>query len=106
MAAMAVQEPDPSDEPAPELDARDWAGEDLPRLSPSALNRYLGCEYRTHLDLLRRRGELDAEPKPPQMEMLFERGIRHETEVVEGLLADGVEVVALEDPEASVEERS
>src|SRR4051794_38672342 len=106
MAAMAVPEPDPSDEPATELDARDWAGEDAPRLSPSALNRYLGCEYRTYLDLLRRRGELDAEPRPPKMEHLFDRGDRHETAVVDGLRADGFEVVSLDDPGASVEERA
>ena len=74
MDRMAVQQPAPSGEPTPELDARDWAAQDGPRLSPSALNRFLGCEYRTYLDILERRGELDAEPRPPKMELLFERG--------------------------------
>ena len=44
---------------------------DAPHLSPSALNRFLGCEHRTYLDILHRRGELDAEPRPPRMELLF-----------------------------------
>ena len=42
--------------------------------SPSALNRYLGCEHRTYLDILERRGELKAGRQAPQMEVLFERG--------------------------------
>src|SRR3954452_23574227 len=106
MAAMAVQEPDPSDEPAPELDARDWAGEDAPRLSPSALNRFLGCEYRTYLDLLDRRGELDAERRPPRLQLLLDRGQRHEDDVLDGLLAEGRDVVSIKDENATVEERA
>ena len=74
--------------------------------SPSALNRFLGCEYRTHLDILERRGELDAERKPPEMELLFERGDRHEDEVVAQMVADGWEVVALDDDGATREERA
>lgn len=74
--------------------------------SPSALNRFLGCEYRTYLDVLDRRGELDAEPKPPEMQLLFDRGNRHEDDVVAQLIADGADVVALEDLDATKEERA
>ena len=78
----------------------------LPQLSPSALNRFLGCEHRTFLDILERRGELDAERRPPPMALLFERGERHEDSVVEGLRAEGREVISLEDKNASREERA
>ena len=74
--------------------------------SPSALNRFLGCEYRTYLDILDRRGELGAERKPPEMQLLFERGDRHEDGVVARMLADGLDVVALEDEDATKEERA
>lgn len=74
--------------------------------SPSALNRFLGCEYRTHLDILERRGELDAERKPPEMQLVFERGDRHEAQVVADMVEQGLDVVALEDKEASVEDRA
>ena len=56
--------------------------------SPSALNRFLGCEHRTYLDIRERRGELGAERKPPEMQLLFERGDRHEDGVVARMLAD------------------
>ncbi len=72
----------------------------LPELSPSALNRFLACEHRTYLDLLERRGEPVAERRPPAMELLFERGRRHEDAVVAGLRADGRDVVSLEDEHA------
>jgi uncharacterized protein len=78
----------------------------LPHLSPSALNRFLGCEHRTWLDLLDRRGELDAERRPPRMEHLFERGMRHEEDVVDGLVAEGRDVLSLEDPDADPETRA
>lgn len=92
-------------------DAKDWiepppGTADLPRLSPSALNRFLGCEYRTHLDILERRGELGEERRPPRLNLLFERGERHEDAVVEGLKAEGLDVLSLDDPEASVEQRA
>ena len=45
-----------------------------PKLSPSALNRFLACEYRTYLDMLERRGELNAKRRPPEMQLLLERG--------------------------------
>ncbi len=77
-----------------------------PRFSPSALNRFLGCEHRTYLDILERRGELDAERRPPNMGLLFERGERHEQGVVDDLLADGEDVALLTDDEATPEERA
>ena len=43
------------------------------------------CEHRTYLDILERRGELDAERRPPNMELLFERGERHEEAIVAAL---------------------
>jgi predicted RecB family nuclease len=74
--------------------------------SPSALNRFLGCEYRTALDILERRGEVGAERRPPEMQLLFERGDRHEDGVVARMRADGLDVVALEDRDATKEERA
>src|SRR3954471_20954323 len=79
---------------------------EVPVLSPSALNRFLACEYRTYLDLLERRGELDAERRPPRLEHLFERGERHENEVTEGLRAEGRDVVSLGDTDSTVGERA
>jgi hypothetical protein len=76
-------------------------------LSPSALTRFLGYEHRTYLDILERRGELDAERKPPSMELLFERGERHDETIVQRFIDDGYDLVKLdEDPEASRETRA
>src|SRR4051812_49301124 len=61
-------------------------------LSPSALNRFLGCQHRTYLDVLEQRGELDAERRPPRMELLFERGERFEDGQVRALQDRGLEV--------------
>jgi hypothetical protein len=60
-------------------------------LSPSALNR---------------RGELKGLRLPPDMSLLFERGDRHEDAVVAGLVAEGRDLVALEDEDASPDERA
>lgn len=79
---------------------------DLPLLSPSALNRFLGCEHRTYLDLLDRRGELQAERRPPRMQLLFERGDRHEADVVDGLTDEGHDVLSLDTPDRSPSERA
>ena len=79
---------------------------DVPRLSPSALNRFLGCEYRTYLDLLDRRGDLEAERRPPRLQLLLDRGQRHEDEILDGLLAAGHDVVSMKDDDATVEERA
>ena len=75
-------------------------------LSPSAFTRFLGCEHRTYLDILERRGELDAERKPPSMELLFERGDRHEDAIVERFIDEGHDVVKLDDQDASRETRA
>jgi hypothetical protein len=69
---------------------------DVPALSPSALNRFLECEYRTHLDLLDRRGELDAERRPPRLQLLLDRGQRHEDHILDGLLEEGRDVISIE----------
>jgi predicted RecB family nuclease len=75
-------------------------------VSPSALNRFLDCEHRTHLDILERRGELDAKRRPPRMALFMERGQRHEDAVLAGLEAEGIEVVSLDDPGAGPEVRA
>src|SRR4051794_17478729 len=75
-------------------------------LSPSALNRFLACEHRTYLDIRERRGELKGLRLPPDMSLLFERGDRHEDAMVTGLVAKGLDVVALEDEDASPTERA
>jgi len=76
------------------------ATQTLPELSPSALNRFLGCEHRTYLDILDRRGTPVAERRPPNMQLLFERGDRHEQEVLDGLREEGRDVVSLVDETA------
>jgi predicted RecB family nuclease len=75
-------------------------------LSPSALTRFLGCEHRTYLDILERRGELNAERKPPSMELLFERGDRHEDAIVQRFIDEGRDLVKLDDEDASRESRA
>jgi uncharacterized protein len=80
--------------------------DDRRAFSPSALNRFLACEHRTYLDILERRGEMRGLRLPPDMSLLFERGDRHEDAVVARLVAEGLEVVALEDEDATVEERA
>jgi uncharacterized protein len=68
----------------------------MPRLlSPSSLNRFLGCEHRTYLDLLDERGALGAQRLPPNAELLLERGRRHEQRVLAGLRGEGRSVVAI-----------
>ncbi|MEI2702202.1 MAG: TM0106 family RecB-like putative nuclease [Baekduia sp.] len=97
-----------------EPDERDWRlernekadGGHATVLSPSALNRFLGCEFRTHLDILERRGELDAERRPPNMSFLFDRGERHEEQVVARLEEDGLDVIDLTLPGAKAAERA
>jgi len=67
------------------------------RLSPSSLNNFLGCEYRTYLDLLADRGEIDREDyKPPDAQLLLERGMRHEQAFLETLRQEGRDVLSLE----------
>ncbi len=79
---------------------------DPSRLSPSALNRFLGCEYRTYLDILERRGQLKDQRRPPDMELLFERGERHEQQIVDDYRARGADLVALDDGARDLAERA
>src|SRR4051812_43209204 len=66
-------------------------------LSPSALNEFLGCEHRTYLDLAAERGEIPAEDyKPPDAELVLERGRRHEAAFLDSLRSAGRDVVSLE----------
>jgi len=72
-------------------------------LSPSALTRFLGCEHRTYLDILERRGELSEERRPPDMQLLFDRGIRHEDGILQRFLDEGHDVAQLTDEDAARE---
>jgi uncharacterized protein len=103
---MAISESPDLTEPPAGGDRSDRDTGKLPRLSPSALNRFLDCEHRSYLDMLDRRGELDAERLPPRLGLLMARGERHEEAVLGGLEDEGLEVVSLEDPDASVDERA
>jgi uncharacterized protein len=78
----------------------------VPKLSPSALNRFLACEYRTYLDMLERRGELNATRRPPEMQLLLERGEKFENQVLERMRADGLRVISLDDAKTARTERA
>ena len=78
----------------------------LPKLSPSALNRFLACEYRSYLDMLERRGELDAKRRPPPMQLLLELGEEFEDVVLERMRSDGLRVISLDDPGATRRQRA
>src|SRR3954453_19362059 len=66
------------------------------RLSPSRLNDFLGCEHRTYLDLLADRGEIARdEYKPPDAQLLAERGMRHEEAFLQSLRDEGRDVLSL-----------
>ena len=78
----------------------------IPKLSPSALNRFLACEYRTYLDMLERRGELDAKRQPPQMQLLLARGETFEEDVLEAMINEGLRVISLDDSRVSRKERA
>lgn len=68
--------------------------------SPSALSRFLGCEYRTYLDVLEARDEPVGERNPPNMELLLERGHRHEEKLIEQWRAEGRDVLTIERADA------
>jgi hypothetical protein len=78
----------------------------FPTLSPSALNRFLACEYRTCLDMLERRGEFDAERRPPDQQLLMERGEIVEDDVLDRMHAEGIRVISLDTPNAPRQERA
>jgi predicted RecB family nuclease len=66
-------------------------------LSPSRLNDFLGCEYRTWLDLAVHRGDTPVEKfTRPDADILFARGLRHEDEFLQELRAAGRDVVSLD----------
>jgi hypothetical protein len=66
------------------------------RLSPSRMNDFLGCEYRTWIDLERAAGRIELEAVPrPDAELILERGRRHEQRFLERLEADGHDVLRL-----------
>src|SRR3954468_18110614 len=70
---------------------------------PPALARFLGCEHRTYLDILERRGELSEERRPPDMQLLFDRGIRHEDKILQRFLEEGCDVAQLTNESADRE---
>ena len=66
------------------------------RLSPSRLSDFLGCEYRTYLDLRADRGEIPREDyRPPDAALLAERGLRHEQAFLDSLREEGRDVVSI-----------
>jgi len=72
------------------------------RLSASDLGAHLGCQRITALDVQAASGILEPPSYvDPALEVLQERGFRHENEYLEHLEAQGVEVVTLDswDPE-------
>ncbi len=64
--------------------------------SPSALSRFLGCEYRTYLDVLEARDEPVGKRNPPNMELLLERGNRYEEQIIARWRAEGRSVLTIE----------
>ncbi|MGZ6633304.1 MAG: TM0106 family RecB-like putative nuclease [Solirubrobacteraceae bacterium] len=74
-------------------------------MSPSALNRFLACEYRTYLDMLERRGELGAKRKPPQLQLLLQRGEAFEDGVLKRMRAEKLRVISLADAKGTLNER-
>ncbi len=81
----------------PETQPLTMSGSATPRLSPSRMNDFLGCEYRTWIDIERAAGriELDRVPRP-DAELILERGRRHERRFLEELEAAGEDVLRLE----------
>lgn len=66
-------------------------------LSPSRLNDFLACEYRTWLDLAPERGEPRVEKfTRPDSEIIMELGRRHEDEFRESLERDGRDVLRVD----------
>jgi predicted RecB family nuclease len=66
-------------------------------LSPSRLNDFLGCEYRTWLDLAPQRGQEPVQKHTrPDSEIIMERGRRHEDEFLERLEREGRDVLRVD----------
>ena len=64
-------------------------------LSPSQLNAFLGCEYRTWLDIQVGRGLEVQKVHSADAEMLAEQGVRHEQQFLQSLKDSGLDVVEL-----------
>ncbi len=73
--------------------------------SPSALTRFLGCEYRTYLDVLEARDEPVGKRNPPNMELLLERGNRYEEQIIERWRAEGRSVLTIERADRATRQR-
>ncbi len=72
---------------------------------PSALSRFLGCEYRTYLDVLEARDEPVGKRNPPNMELLLERGNRYEEQIIERWRAEGRSVLTIERADRATRQR-
>lgn len=72
--------------------------------SPSRLNDFLGCEYRTWLDLAPERGETPVEKfMRPDSEIILARGRRHEDEFLASLEEAGRDLLRVDtDPGPAV----
>src|SRR3954468_13856164 len=83
---------------APDSGAGRVIGRSQRLLSPSRLNDFLGCEHRTYLDLLADRGEIDrSQYRPPDAQLLADRGIRHELDFLQSLRDEGRDVLSISD---------
>jgi uncharacterized protein len=56
--------------------------------------------------MLSARGELHAEPRPPQLQLLLERGEAFEDDVLERMRDEGLSVISLNDSKATRKERA
>ena len=85
---MAISDSHPVDPPRPHRGG----------LSPSRLNDFLGCEYRTWLDLERAAGRITLEEIPrPDFDLLKERGLAHEEAFLEDLRSEGRDIAEIPD---------
>src|SRR6267142_1204012 len=68
------------------------------RMSASDLARHLACRHLTSLDLRAARGEIERPHRnDPSVDVLIERGLRHEAAYLAHLKNQGLEVLANED---------
>lgn len=80
--------------------------QEIPLLSPSTLNGFLGCEYQAYLNLPEQKRSLGEHRRPPQLKLLQERGERHEDDVLERITATYGDVVEVEHGGKTVGERA
>jgi uncharacterized protein len=68
------------------------------RLSATDLSNHLACRHLTTLDLRVARGEkLPPEFRSPDLQVIRELGFRHETEYLDSLRRQGLEVIDMRD---------